>query len=48
VFLFDEDEGGIAVLIKKGQGYELVDISEVIRKDAPSAKLRAVTKKDNA
>lgn len=46
VFLFDEDEGGVAVLIKKGRGYEFVDISEVTRKDAPSAPVRSIAKKE--
>lgn len=46
VFVFDEEEGGVAVLIKKGRGYEFIDISAAVRKDAPSAQIRSVVKKE--
>jgi hypothetical protein len=42
IFIFDEDVGTIAALIEKGAGYEMTDISEVTRKDAPVPAVRAI------
>lgn len=42
VFLFDEEDGGIAVIVEKDRGYAYLDITETIRKNAPESTLKAI------
>lgn len=42
IFMFDEEDGGLAVIVEKGQGYEWQDITETLRKNAEAPTLKSI------
>lgn len=42
VFCFDEEDGGIAVIVEKDRGYAYLDITETIRKNADVPTIKAI------
>lgn len=42
IFMFEEEEGGLAVIVEKDRGYAYLDITETIRKNAETPTLKAI------